>query len=195
VVTPVVDFVLDRSDVDADKVGIIGWSQGGGLVAQAMTKEHRLAASVFDPGVHNLLDAFAGIPTEFIEMVDRGEKEAINQEWDAVFPTLPPSTQAAYTKTTYPFGQDNFYDTIKAIQQYTLTPEQIGRIDTPSLVVGYEDESAFPGQDQVVYDELKVKPKRLHHFTAAEGSQYHDAPMAPQVRNEAVFDFFEDILG
>ncbi|MBM4266654.1 MAG: hypothetical protein FJ144_08595 [Deltaproteobacteria bacterium] len=32
------------------------------------------------------------------------------------------------------------------------------------------------------------------HFTAAEGAQFHCEPMAPQLRNERVFDWLERIL-
>lgn len=33
--------------------------------------------------------------------------------------------------------------------------------------------------------------KRLIRFTAAEGAQFHCEPMAPQLRNERVFDWLE----
>lgn len=36
--------------------------------------------------------------------------------------------------------------------------------------------------------------KELIHFTAAEGAQFHCEPMAPQLRNERVFDWLERIL-
>jgi len=36
--------------------------------------------------------------------------------------------------------------------------------------------------------------KTLVRFTAADGAQLHDAPMAPQRRNEVVFDWLEDRL-
>ena len=49
VVTPVVDAVIARDDVDTAKVVLQGWSLGGYLAARAATGEHRLAACVLDP--------------------------------------------------------------------------------------------------------------------------------------------------
>ena len=59
VVTPVVDAVLARDDVDADRVVLEGWSLGGYLAARAATGEHRLAACVLDPPSWSMLD---GVP-------------------------------------------------------------------------------------------------------------------------------------
>jgi hypothetical protein len=193
VVTPVVDYLRGRDDVDSDRIAIIGWSEGGEFVAQALTKEHRLAAGVVDPGNYDEMGSFSQIPDDFVQLVDEGKKEEANEQWDAIFTGLPASTQFDFTKGSYPFGQDNFYDTIKRIQEFVLTREQIGEIDTPMLVTAYEGEEFFTGQAEFVFDALKSK-KKLHRFEAADGAQFHDAPMAPQTRNEVVFDWLEDEL-
>ncbi len=194
VITPVVDFLVGRTDVDAEKIAIIGWSEGGELVAQALTKEHRIAAGVVDPGILDEMGSFAAIPQGLISLVNEGKKREVNEEWDSIFPTLPESTQFTYTKSSMPFGQDNFYDNIKKIQEFKLTPEQIGTIDNAMLVTQYEGEQFYAGQAQQVYDSLKSE-RELVTFTTAEGAQLHDAPMAPQTRNEVVFDWLDDQLG
>jgi hypothetical protein len=194
VVSPVVDYLRGRDDVDADRIAIIGWSEGGELVAQALTKEHRLAAGVVDPGNYDEMGSFSQIPDDFVKLVDEGQRDEANAQWDAVFAGLPPSTQFDYTKGSLPFGQDSFFDTIKHIQEFRLTREQLGRIDTPMLVTAYEGEAFFAGQAEFVFDALRTK-KKLHRFEAADGAQLHDAPMAPQTRNEVVFDWLEATLG
>jgi dienelactone hydrolase len=50
VITPVVNFLGRRPDVDPGRIAVIGWSQGGELVARAAAFERRLAAAVLDPG-------------------------------------------------------------------------------------------------------------------------------------------------
>ena len=50
VVTPVVDYVLSRPEVDPGRVSLIGWSLGGYLAPRAASGEHRLAACIADPG-------------------------------------------------------------------------------------------------------------------------------------------------
>jgi len=51
VVTPVVDYVLSRPDVDPRKIALVGLSFGGYLAPRAAAFEHRLAALVADGGV------------------------------------------------------------------------------------------------------------------------------------------------
>lgn len=50
VVTPVVDYLRSRPEVDPARVVLNGSSLGGELVIRAAAFEHRLAAVVADPG-------------------------------------------------------------------------------------------------------------------------------------------------
>ena len=58
VITPVVDYLVSRPDVDPHRIALAGWSQGGALAARAAAFEHRLAAVVLDPGVSDFMAAF-----------------------------------------------------------------------------------------------------------------------------------------
>ncbi len=42
----------------------------------------------------------------------------------------------------------------------------------------------------MVYEKLFGR-KQYAYFTAAEGAQYHCAPMAPQTRNQVVYDWLD----
>jgi pimeloyl-ACP methyl ester carboxylesterase len=65
VVTPVVDFVLARPEVDTDRIILVGRSFGGYLAPRAACAEHRLAACVADPGQFDMFDmATARMPQE-----------------------------------------------------------------------------------------------------------------------------------
>jgi pimeloyl-ACP methyl ester carboxylesterase len=54
VVTPVVDYLVCRPDVDASKIALIGLSLGGYLAPRAASAEHRLAACIADCGSYDL---------------------------------------------------------------------------------------------------------------------------------------------
>jgi hypothetical protein len=41
-----------------------------------------------------------------------------------------------------------------------------------------------------VYPLLRSR-KKFHYFSDVHGAQYHDAPMAPQTRNQVVFDWLD----
>ena len=87
---------------------------------------------------------------------------------------------------------DDGYALIRAVGQFHAG-DVVERITAPTLVMDNELEEAFPGQPRRLYDLLRG-PKRYLRFTIAEGAQYHDEPMAPQVRNAALFDWLDETL-
>jgi dipeptidyl aminopeptidase/acylaminoacyl peptidase len=58
VLTPVLDAMLRRPDVDRDRVAVIGVSQAGYWVPRALAFEHRPVAAVVDPGVTDVLQSW-----------------------------------------------------------------------------------------------------------------------------------------
>jgi hypothetical protein len=69
------------------------------------------------------------------------------------------------------------------------------RVSAPALVTQYQDGAFYPGQGRQVHDLLRC-PTAFHGFTTAEsGTEYHDAPMAPQTRNQVIFDWLRPLLG
>ncbi len=69
----------------------------------------------------------------------------------------------------------------------------IDRVSAPVLVTSYQLEQFYPGQAHRLYHALRSR-KKLVTFTIAEGAEYHDAPMAPQRRNQVIFDWLDDTL-
>ena len=70
----------------------------------------------------------------------------------------------------------------------------ISRVKAPTLVIEADEEQFVPGQAQELYKQLGSR-KKLLTFTVAEGAQFHCEPMAPQLRNELMFNWLEDTLG
>ena len=81
VLTPVLDAILPRPDVDEDHVALIGVSQAGYWVPRAIAFEHRFAAAVADGGV---VDISAGWIKQLPEMMRKqlsdGERDAFDRE-------------------------------------------------------------------------------------------------------------------
>jgi hypothetical protein len=87
------------------------------------------------------------------------------------------------------------YDLGATVQKFTVA-DVAGRVAAPTLVTSYQ-------HDQLVVPHAKQGPevfkllrgdKRYHYFTAAQGAQFHCAPMAPQIRNQVVYDWLDGIL-
>jgi pimeloyl-ACP methyl ester carboxylesterase len=187
VVTPVVDFLRARADVDRKRIALWGWSFGGELVARAAAFEHRLAALVADPGVMNYIDSW---PAAVIATAYDGDKAQVDAGWNAFLASSSPPLQVLMRKRLEIFQTSSWYDAVREMKRYDATPI-IKRIQAPTLLTDPQLEQFYPGQAAQVYAQLKA-PKRLHHFTAQDGSQYHCEPMAPQHRNEVILDWLAE---
>ena len=115
-----------------------------------------------------------------------------DRAWAKIFPRLPASVRFSFTKTSYPFRQPAFSALVRALGQYG-TADYLPKITAPALVTQYQGETAFPGQGAAA-ERLIRSPATLHEFTAAAGGQFHCAPMAPQRRNQVLFDWLGGVL-
>ena len=204
VITPVVDWLLTRPEVDRNRMAITGWSMCGESVIRAAAFEHRLAAVVADPGV---LDAWQAFPP-FLQKIFAGAapKAEVNRIWRTdIVPALTAAERFTFAKRSELFGPQylaagragrvltDVYDLGRTIMQVNCA-STAARVRSPTLVLNYQDEQFYPGQARKVYDLLCKIPRQFHTFTVAEGAEYHDAPMAPQTRNQVVFDWLDNIL-
>jgi dienelactone hydrolase len=207
VITPIVDWLIARPDVDAGRIALTGLSLCGESVIRAAGFEHRLAAVVSDPG---LLDVWLAYPAFLRKLFAGGASKAeVNRAWkNEIVPHLSTQEKFFFAKRSELFGQQyltagragrvftDLYDlgeTLMRLNCRSTAPE----VTSPTLVTYYEEDVFFPGpwQARAVYDLLPANlPKQFHRFTVAEGAEYHDAPMAPQTRNQVVFDWLDGIL-
>jgi dienelactone hydrolase len=207
VVTPVVDFLSARSDVDAKCIGITGWSECGESVIRAAAFEHRLAAVVADPGVR---DAWLAFPAELRDIFAGGRSKAeVNHIWNTdVVPHLNAIDRFTLAKRAELYGKQyllagragqiftDVWDFGQILMQINCT-DTAPKVTSPTLITYYQGDEFYPGPQQAraVYDLLpKNLRKQFHTFTFAEGAAYHDAPMAPQTRNQVVFDWLDGVL-
>ena len=209
VVTPVVDYLRSRPEVDRDRIVLSGSSLGGEFVVRAAAFEHRLAAVVADPGVLSLWASWQDLEPSITSLFDKGlSKDEINGAWQQDFiPALTESDRFDLSKNAEGFGRqfllsaragtvfDDLYDLGTTLMRFTVA-DVAQQVTTPTLVTVYEDDQlVVPAkeQGQPLYDLLRCD-KRFLTFTAAEGAQLHCAPMAPQVRNQAVYDWLDQLV-
>lgn len=79
VLTPVVDALVARDDVDPAALVGYGISQAGYWLPRALAFEHRLVAAVADPGVMDVSTSWLGhLPPVMIDLLRRGDKATFN---------------------------------------------------------------------------------------------------------------------
>src|ERR1700754_4439564 len=81
VLTPVVDLLVAREDVDAARIAVYGVSQAGYWVPRALAFEHRFAAAIADGGVVDVSRSwFEHIPHPLRAAYDKGDREKFDKE-------------------------------------------------------------------------------------------------------------------
>jgi hypothetical protein len=194
VLTPVLDAMLARSDVDRDRVVVIGVSQAGYWVPRALAFEHRFVAAVADPGVVDVLTSWTDpLPPVMRNQLREGKQTAFDREMHlAELFRRDTKTTLAFRGHPYGLQSDSRFALYQAVAQYRLGDE-VGQITTPLLITDPEDEQFWPGQAQQLYDRLPGT-KQLVTFAAAEGANRHCEPMARSLRDARIYDWLEQYL-
>ena len=196
VVNAVVDTMVEREEIDADRIALTGWSLGGYLALRAASREPRLAACIADPALFSIgagaigrLRA-AGISASVIERYpniddatlapiaeaihgDRAQRWAVEQR---AFWVHGVSTLGEYLKATVPFSLEGRLDPISC----------------PTALTAAEEDPLARSADQV-YEALRC-PKTLLRFTAAEGAGDHCEMRNRTLLDQRVFDWLDDTL-
>jgi hypothetical protein len=202
VITPIVNWLRKRSDVDHERIALTGWSFGGSLVIRAAAFEHRLVGVVADPGVAINWLAY---PPVVRNVQTVGDAAAQNKAWvEGIIPELTTDEQFTMKKRTEIFAPEFLADAragkvFTDYAKFATTMEQFqvenvaAKVTAPTLVTRYEGDEWDFGQGEALY-KLITAPKKLQTFTVAQGADFHCAPMAPQYRNEVVFDWLAQHL-
>jgi hypothetical protein len=192
VLTPVLDHVLERPDVDPDRVAVMGVSQAGYWVPRALAFEHRFAAGVADPGVTRVGDSWLSqLPEIMVSLLDGGDKA----DFDAFMEAAMKERPEAFAELRWrmdPYGLDSVFDAYKAAEQMHLDAATLQQISTPLLITSPEHEQFWPGQSEEMHQ--LVSGSTLVRFTEAEGASWHCEPAARSLLNERVMDWLADVF-
>ncbi len=196
VVGAVVDAIVDRDDVDRDRIALHGWSLGGYLAPRAATAEHRLAAVVADPALWSMIEGMRGLVSAL------GSPELA-----AGLPDLPADAAAQLLEKIsadrglewkivkrgfWVHGVEDLEGYIRAADLFTLS----GRADDircPLLGTTNEGDPLSSGAKAFV-DQLSC-PTTLLEFTEAEGAAGHCELQNRWLLNSSVLDWLDVTLG
>jgi hypothetical protein len=193
VLTPVVDFALERPETDPERIVVVGVSQAGYWVPRALAFEARFAAGVADPGVWDVATSWLDhVPGSMQKLLDKGDRDKFNRNMDFGL-RFSRSARGTIAFRMRPYGLDMPYDVFEALRAYNLDGVA-ERITVPLLVTDPDGEQFWPGQSRQLHDAL-TGPKRLVRFTAEEGADWHCEPKALALREQRIFDWLDETLG
>jgi hypothetical protein len=188
VLTPVIDALVTRPDVDSSALTGYGVSQGGYWITRAVAFERRLAAAVADPGV---VDVSAGwtarLPKPLLDLLNSGQKDAFNAAAARAQAGASPAAARTLAFRGRPYGMTDPFDLFTEVRKYQVR-DVAARITTPLLVLDPGDEQFFPGQPRQLYD-LLPGAKEIIGFSQAQGANFHCQPTGRQLTHTQMLDW------
>lgn len=184
--TPAIDAIIGRPDVDPAALTGYAISQGGYWIARALAFEKRLVAAVADPGVADVSEGWTKhLPAPLLELLDAGDKDAFN----AAMTQADRDPKAARTMAFRgkPYGVTDPFDLFTEVRKYQVR-DVAGQITTPLLVLDPDDEQFFTGQPRELYDLLPGE-KEILRFTVAQGANFHCQPTGRQLTHTQMLDW------
>jgi len=193
VITPVVDFLHQREDVDPNRIALSGISQGGYWVPRALAFEHRIAAGIADPGVMDVSVSFyRELPQEMRDLLEAGKEREFNEAMDEGLRYAGEEARQIIEWRMKPYMAKSFYQQFKMVGQYNVR-DVIKQIQCPMFIADPNDEQFWPGQSKEVYEAL-VCPKTIVKFTAEEGANWHCEPKARSLYDQRMFDWLATVM-
>ena len=195
VVTPAVNYLAKKAEVDMSRLTLVGISMGGYLAARAAAYEPRIKALVLNDGVWSVQASLTnGFPPPVLELYSSGNQSAFDAVInDAVVYNSSASSQDRWgiEQGLWSFKTHSPYDLIQLSASYSI--ENItDMIRGPVFVGNAVGDASFPGQAVKVAEALGKKAT-LHNFTGP--ASYHCQAGAFETSSLAIFGWLDDIFG
>ena len=151
VITPVLDHTRTRTDVDTDRIALIGLSLGAHLAPRAASAEHRLAAVIADCGSYDL---FAAALDRMPGPLAAGFRERRPRATRLVTRILgmlerKPTAGWALRRGQLVHGVENPIDYLNELRRYTLAP-YAAKIQCPTLVCNADGDDISASAPELV---------------------------------------------
>lgn len=191
VVTPVVDYLWTRSDVDRNKIALLGISLGGYLAPRAAAFEHRLAACVANDGLFS--NQFGAMGKKFYQ----GPEENFNnpmfiEQFVRMLMQKSISVRWAIENGMFTYRAQSIVELIEKTEPITLAGVA-HKITCPTLVCEAEADHFFAGQPKMLLDALTC-PKTHMVFTQEDGAEEHCQFGALVYFNQCLFEWLDETL-
>lgn len=190
VVTPVVDYLLTRADVDPSRIALYGGSFGGYLAPRAAAFEHRLAACIADAALFDPAAlSYKMFPPDIASALAKNDVAVL----EPFFNKLQENTTQRFIlgRGMWVHGATTPWEYFKMFQAYSLA-DVARNIQCPMFVDEAENDRRRGGGKDL-YGALRC-PKEYVLFRASEGAGEHCEAGGRQVFFQRIFDWLDPIL-
>ena len=187
-----VDYLLTRSEVDPERIALMGTSLGSHYAARAAAFEPRVKALI----IHGVLFDLWTMRTKTKPMLAR------LGDWKSK-PRLEAVLQLAARFNTelrwqiengmWVFGVQNVFEPIREMRRYSLT-DTAGLIRQPTLILHGEKDHFIPREQVDLLCAALKAPKTLRVFTQEEGAEEHCQIGNLALLHQVLFDWLDEAL-
>ena len=167
VVTPIVDYLGNRTDVDMNRLALMGISMDGYLAARAAAFEPRIKALILNDGVFDVYAAYADpFPKPLIQLYTSGNKTAFDgyvNEAVTFNVSADSSTRWGVTQGLWSFNTHSPYEWLNICKNMTLKGIA-EKIQCPAFIGNAVNDDFFEGQPPEVKQAMGNRAT-LHNFT------------------------------
>ncbi|KAI0127932.1 Alpha/Beta hydrolase protein [Xylariales sp. AK1849] len=200
VVTPVVDYLAQRGDVDMDNVALAGISFGGQLAPLAATREHRVKAVLSIDGITNLQQAILG---QFGDQLNAIFSSGNASYFDAVIKAAvsAPGASSKFRWVTgqglWVFNTTSYFSWMSQMAPFALTQERVDNITAYGWVGRGEGDDSVGGQETTLagyYNASGRHNASFHTFPTDLGAGLHCQLGAEPHLAQVAFDWLDGIF-
>jgi alpha-beta hydrolase superfamily lysophospholipase len=192
VITPVVNYLVKRKDVDPNRIGLMGLSMGGALAPRAAAYEKRIKVCVANPGVLSWPDIISG----FLAQID----PKLNDLWKtdpqefnnliAAISTQVPLVDWGIRDMMWKHGAETPAELMVQMQAYS-NKDIVSKISCRMLVMDGAADEYSQGKD--LFEALSC-PKEYLFFETGDPALQHCQVGAQASSSARLFDWLDENL-
>jgi pimeloyl-ACP methyl ester carboxylesterase len=180
VVTPLLDWLLTRREVDPEAVVLIGRSFAGYLAPRAAAFEHRLAALVVDPAQPDMAERLpSGVAAKLAGPVVKAQMR------------LSAERREFFDARMAAHGISDINSYFAELRRFNML-DVAAQISCPTLII--EAEHDFAGGSGQTLKDAMTTPAHLVHLSAEQGAEGHCGGLGQEVWAEVVYGWLQETL-
>jgi pimeloyl-ACP methyl ester carboxylesterase len=193
VITPVVNYLLTRGDVDPTRISLMGLSFGGYLAPRAAAFEHRIAACISDCGPYDLASALASrLPSFLARQLPNGNRLLLALLDRILHGVMSkPTAGWALRRSLLVHELAGPLDYFRLAPEYSLRGLE-SQIECPTFVCSAENDD-LSIEAPTLFAALTC-PKEYVQFRTADGAGEHCESGARTRFHQVAFDWLDRVL-
>lgn len=194
VISPAVNYLITRPDVDREKIAILGWSFGGYLAPRAAAFEKRISLCIANGGLFDFLEALAktaGMSKNELLSYCRKNAEEFNK---TVYEQMKRNSMTRWSiqDGLWKFNCKTPSEWFLSLAKYNLE-DSVDKIRCHTIVVDTEGEQFFMGQAEKLFMSLDCL-KEMMVFSREDCAEEHCQAGAPLISHQRMFDRIQEIF-